>query len=78
MTSYCFAGGKALSETNKKDAYTSLIPLQRFGSRTDIAESAVFLASPLSSFVTGSVMVVDGGEWLIGQFGGTAMLKSMM
>ena len=58
--------------------FLSLIPLQRVGTRTEIAESAVFLASPLSSYMTGSVMVVDGGEWLVGQIGGTAMLKSML
>ena len=72
-------GGKALSgmENSKKKEVTSMIPLQRFGSRTEIAESAVFLASPLSSYMTGSVMVVDGGEWLIGQ-GQITGLKSMM
>ena len=55
-----------------------MVPLQRFGTRTEIAESAVFLASPLSSYMTGSVMVVDGGDWLIGQVGGVAMVKSML
>lgn len=70
-------GGKALSDSNK-ETMLSLIPLQRLGTRTEIAESAVFLASPLSSFMTGSVMVVDGGEWLMGQVGGVAMLKSML
>ena len=80
MTCLFFStGGKALSgmENSKKKEVTSMIPLQRFGSRTEIAESAVFLASPLSSYMTGSVMVVDGGEWLIGQ-GQIMRLKSMM
>ncbi|CAI8054052.1 Peroxisomal 2,4-dienoyl-CoA reductase [Geodia barretti] len=40
------------------------IPLQRLGTRTDIAEAALYLASDLSSYVTGSVLVVDGGAWM--------------
>ena len=63
-------------EQGKK--FLSLIPLQRLGTRTEIAESAVFLASPLSSYITGSVMVTDGGEGLVGQVGGVAMIKSML
>ncbi len=47
-----------------RDALCSMIPLQRMGTRTNIAEAAIFLSSPLSSYVTGSVMVVDGGEWM--------------
>ncbi|XP_001372679.1 peroxisomal 2,4-dienoyl-CoA reductase [(3E)-enoyl-CoA-producing] [Monodelphis domestica] len=39
-------------------------PLQRVGNKTEIAHSALFLASPLSSFVTGTILVVDGGSWL--------------
>lgn len=62
----------------QKEKFFSLIPLQRFGTKTEIAEAAVFMASPLSAYMTGSVMVVDGGEWLIGQVGGVAMLKSML
>lgn len=39
-------------------------PLQRLGNKTEIAHSALFLASPLASFVTGALLVVDGGTWL--------------
>ena len=42
----------------------SQIPLQRIGTRKDIAEASVFLASCLSSYITGSVIIVDGGCWL--------------
>ena len=46
------------------------IPLQRMGSTTDIADATVFLFSPAASYITGEVMVVDGGSWQVGQ-GGT-------
>ena len=36
-------------------------PLGRIGTPMDIAQSVVFLASDASSFITGSVLVVDGG-----------------
>ncbi|XP_029803897.1 peroxisomal 2,4-dienoyl-CoA reductase [Suricata suricatta] len=40
------------------------IPLRRLGNKTDVAHSALYLASPLASYVTGAVLVVDGGAWL--------------
>lgn len=70
--------GGSVATGDERKQYMSLVPLQRFGTRREIAESALFLASPLSSYMTGSVMVVDGGEWLMGQVGGTAMIKSML
>ncbi|XP_005990738.1 peroxisomal 2,4-dienoyl-CoA reductase [(3E)-enoyl-CoA-producing] isoform X2 [Latimeria chalumnae] len=41
-----------------------MIPLQRAGNKTEIAQSVLFLASPAASFVTGTTLVVDGGSWL--------------
>lgn len=41
----------------------SRIPMGRFGVPEDIAQVAVFLASPQSAYVTGQMLPVDGG-WL--------------
>lgn len=40
------------------------IPLQRPGNKTEVAHGVLYLASPLASYVTGAVLVVDGGAWL--------------
>ena len=42
----------------------TMIPLQRWGSPADIANMVTFLASPGGAWITGAIMVVDGGEWL--------------
>ncbi|KAM8960240.1 peroxisomal 2,4-dienoyl-CoA reductase [(3E)-enoyl-CoA-producing] [Pelodytes ibericus] len=43
---------------------SSFIPLQRMGNKTEIAHGALFLASPLASYMTGTTLVMDGGSWL--------------
>jgi NAD(P)-dependent dehydrogenase (short-subunit alcohol dehydrogenase family) len=41
-----------------------MIPLQRWGTPRDIANMVVYLASPAGDWITGAILVVDGGEWL--------------
>ena len=38
------------------------VPLQRLGTVEEIADIAAFLASPKASFITGTVVVADGGQ----------------
>ena len=50
----------ALSEEVREE-WNKKIPLRRGGTPEDIANVALFLASDLSSYVTGQVIVCDGG-----------------
>jgi 3-oxoacyl-[acyl-carrier protein] reductase len=54
MTSY-------LQEGEAADKYKAGIPLGRFGTTEDIANVSLFLASDLSSYVTGQVISACGG-----------------
>ena len=47
---------------------TENTPLRRIGYPKDIAGTAQFLASDASSFITGQLIVVDGGETITSNF----------
>jgi 3-oxoacyl-[acyl-carrier protein] reductase len=57
MTSY-------LKEGEQADKYRAGIPLGKFGTAEDIANATLFLASGLSSYITGQVLSVDGGLYM--------------
>jgi peroxisomal 2,4-dienoyl-CoA reductase len=68
-------GMRRLLPEHMKEAAKQHIPLQRFGMTRDVANCALFVLSDAASYITGAVMVVDGGQWLMGsnmwsQFGG--------
>ena len=46
---------------HRKESLLTKIPLNRFGGDHDLKGAAVFLASEASAYVTGHVLVVDGG-----------------
>jgi citronellol/citronellal dehydrogenase len=43
------------------------IPIPRFGTREEVANAVVFMASPASSYITGDVLYVAGGQQLYGR-----------
>jgi len=47
---------------HRRDFFLSHIPMRRFGNEHDLKGAAVFLASDASNYVTGHVLVVDGGQ----------------
>ncbi len=51
---------KALPES-AREALLKLVPLSRLGSPDDVARAVLFLSSDLASYITGQVVVVDGG-----------------
>lgn len=46
--------------------FTRGIPLQRFATKDEIADLALFLSSDAAAFITGAVVVCDGGQSLAG------------
>jgi NAD(P)-dependent dehydrogenase (short-subunit alcohol dehydrogenase family) len=50
-----------LDGTERGREFTMRTPMRRFGRVEELAGAAVFLASDAASFVTGHVLVVDGG-----------------
>jgi NAD(P)-dependent dehydrogenase (short-subunit alcohol dehydrogenase family) len=59
-------GMKRLSSDAQRQELINSVPLRRMGTVDDIGQTAVFLASPLASYMSGCVVVVDGGQNLVG------------
>lgn len=51
----------AMAEPKTRDKLISSIPLGRLAETADVVGPTLFLASPVSDFVTGQVLYVDGG-----------------
>ena len=54
---------------------TRSIPLQRFATKDEIADLALFLSSDAAKFITGAIVVCDGGQSLAGL--GVTMMAAM-
>lgn len=51
---------------NLNPNFAKNFPLQRLGTRREIADATVFLASGASALMTANTLVVDGGSWMAG------------
>jgi peroxisomal 2,4-dienoyl-CoA reductase len=59
-------GMKRLAPGGLADKMAARIPMGRFGRIDEIADTAVFLRSPSAAYITGAILVVDGGESIVG------------
>ena len=49
------------ANAQRNEAILSRTPLGRWGKPEDIAGGVLFLCSPMASFITGTVLAIDGG-----------------
>jgi NAD(P)-dependent dehydrogenase (short-subunit alcohol dehydrogenase family) len=69
-------GMERLSPPGMREASESRIPLKRWGEIGEIAEAAAFLCSPAASYITGTILDVDGGS-SVGDAGRMDMAKGL-
>lgn len=58
---YIDAGMAAGLPTNRKEEVAAQIPMHRFGTANEIASAVAFLLSDRAAYITGHVLVIDGG-----------------
>ena len=69
-------GMKRLAPTSEiQKQFTRSIPLRRFATKDEIADLALFLSSDAAKFITGAIVVCDGGQSLAGL--GVNMMAAM-
>jgi NAD(P)-dependent dehydrogenase (short-subunit alcohol dehydrogenase family) len=68
------AGGKLWAQPEARTAMLKTVPRGRIGTPTEIAQASAYLVSDYADFITGEVLVMDGGQWLgKGMFGMDAL-----
>lgn len=74
-------GMRKLSSPEATKQLVNAIPLRRMGTVDDIGQAAVFLCSPLATYISGTLLVVDGGQNLPGSalfnMGAEQMMQAM-
>jgi NAD(P)-dependent dehydrogenase (short-subunit alcohol dehydrogenase family) len=64
------AGDQLWATPEFREAMISTIPSGRIGDVSEVANAAAFLVSDFADFITGEILVIDGGQWLgKGMFG---------
>ena len=71
-------GVRRLVPEGSAAALQKMIPLGRFGTPDDIGQLSVFLSSPLVSYITGTLIVADGGQNLPGSGAWTQLVLAEM
>lgn len=69
-------GMERLSPPGMREASEARIPLKRWGEIEEIADAAAFLCSPAATYITGTILDVDGGS-SVGDAGRMELAKGL-
>lgn len=58
-------GMRRLAPLGAQEKIAGEVPLRRMGTTRDIAHAALYLTSSAASYISGEILVVDGGQWLV-------------